>query len=157
MFEYLQDDYFAFTGESASYLFQIITVGYYVKAFFGVLTTLLLIFIIYSKSYWLKFLLVVSMLLTIMSSRIIAIKIYPEGKIRSGWFGVCTNEILLCNSDDDCEELLYNQTEIRQKNLWRLHIVNKNINETIFIGPFSYDSILTSLKDFDGSVGHVSE
>ena len=89
-------------------------------------------------------------MLWLMSGRTIGV--FPDGKIKTGWFYFATNEINVCVDDKaDCESVTDYQTTAEKMFFWRVRIKNKQINQRIFIGPFVWSSASKMLQEGFGA------
>lgn len=89
-------------------------------------------------------------MLWLMSGR--AIGVFPDGKIKTGWFYFATNEINVCVDDKaDCETVTNYQTTVEKIFFWRVRIKNKQINQKIFIGPVVWSSASKMLQEEFGA------
>jgi hypothetical protein len=77
------------------------------------------------------------MLLWLLSGRTTAMLV-TEDEIATGWFYIPTTRFTLCNPNEDCEVTHYNKTKVQTLPFWRIRITNNTIDETLFIGPFSW-------------------
>lgn len=70
----------------------------------------------------------------LLSGRMIGI--FPDGRIKTGWFYFTTNEIHVCQDDKtDCEIVMNYQSSVEKTFLWQVRIKNNQFNDAIFTGP----------------------
>lgn len=83
--------------------------------------------------------------LWLLSGRVIGV--YHDGKIITGWFCFRTEQIIVCNynEQEDCENTLF-KTEVVEKSLWRAEVRNKYGTNTVFLGPFCWREGIKVLK-----------
>lgn len=140
-----EDTKLLFTYESAEYLSDISNVN----VFFSVLfLTIYLFLLIY---FWKRLKLVLPffffiILFWLFSGRTMAFKYHPTGRVITGWYYIETDMFNLCKKNKDYESILANETEINELFFWRLNLKNKDIDKTIFIGPFMWNETVKILK-----------
>ncbi|MGZ3777712.1 MAG: hypothetical protein ACXVIY_10050 [Mucilaginibacter sp.] len=80
-------------------------------------------------------------LLWFLCGRMVGTLLWPEGKVITGWYYIPTYDFKLCGGDTDCETVVYYQTHIEKLAFWRLRIKNRNVDQTVFAGPFIWNQI----------------
>jgi len=76
------------------------------------------------------------------------IKLYPDGRISTGWFYIETNRFSVCAGEtSDCEQITHYQTFIEKAPFWSLKIRNKDINRTVFVGPIIWSEALNQFYE----------
>jgi hypothetical protein len=115
-------------------------------------TVFLLVFVILIILYLKKptniklVLLSLIMILWFLSGRMIGI-IPLDGRLSTGWFYIETGRHTLCDYKTDCETTIYYQTQTESLFFWRIRVSNKNIDETIFVGPFLWNRAQKLFKE----------
>jgi hypothetical protein len=80
-------------------------------------------------------------ILWVLCGRMVGTLLWPEGKVITGWYYIPTNDFKLCDGSTDCETVIYYQAHIEKLSFWRLKIKSKNIDQTIFVGPFIWNEV----------------
>lgn len=125
-----------FTEETAEYLTAITSINQYYAIFF-IVSYFSILFFQYNRPSSIKLiLLTISGIMWLFSGRTIAVKSFPDGRIKTGWYCVPTHTFCLCEPEEDCETSLYNDCEIMETSLGYLIIKKDNIEHKILIGPF---------------------
>lgn len=75
------------------------------------------------------------------------IALFPDGRINSGWFYIPTYSINLCKDEDDCERVVYYETEIEKLPLWNVRVKNRNVDIIIFVGPLVWTKTLKLMEN----------
>lgn len=83
-------------------------------------------------------------LLWFLSGR--TISLFPDGKIRTGWFYFKTWDTNICKEEKDCEKVFYYETHVKKLPLWFLRVTNKDTNAVIFVGPVVWSETLSLFK-----------
>ncbi|MEB3801699.1 hypothetical protein INQ45_11720 [Flavobacterium columnare] len=134
-----------FTYESAEYLSDISNVNVLFSVLFIIIYLFLLIYFWKRLKLILPFLFFIA-LLWLISGRTLAFKYHPTGRVITGWYYIETDMFNLCKENKDYESILANETEINELFFWRLNLKNKDIDKTIFIGPFMWNETIKILK-----------
>jgi hypothetical protein len=142
----LDDIKILLTHESASYLSNISEVNLIMLCLFLVLYLVLLIFFWKKLSVTVILILCSILLLWLLSGRTIAFKYFPNGRILTGWYYIESNQFTLCGDDEDYERIISQETKLIESPYWSVRVVNENIDETIFIGPFTWRSSMEVLR-----------
>jgi hypothetical protein len=137
-FAFVEDVKVLFTYESADYLSDITNINIFSSLLFVIIYLFMLIY------FWKRLKSVVLILffifsLWLISGRTLAFKYHPTGRIIIGWYYIQTDMFNLCKENQDYEKILSKETEIRELNFWRLNFKNKDVDKTIFIGPFVWN------------------
>nr|WP_294922372.1 hypothetical protein [uncultured Flavobacterium sp.] len=139
-FGFVEDVKVLFTYESADYLSDITNINVFLSLVFMIIyLTLLIYFWKRLKPVVLIFFFIFS--LWFISGRTLAFKYHPTGRIIVGWYYIQTEMFNLCKENQDYEKILSKETEIKELFFWRLNFKNKDVDETIFIGPFVWDEV----------------
>ena len=85
--------------------------------------------------------------LWVICGRMVGALFWPEGKIITGWYYFPTDDFKLCDGTIDCETVVDYQTHMEKLAFWRVKIKNKNVDQTIFVGPFIWDQIPKVFSD----------
>ncbi len=134
-----------FVSESADYLTSTTKIDYTLLVIFlGTYACTLISFWIKPKFYKLGIISIL-FLLWLLCGRMIGFNSFSDGRVNTGWYYLEYERIYLCNSKSDCESLLAYGTKMEILSLWRIKITNENINEVIFVGPFTWKSTLEML------------
>ncbi|RVU90811.1 hypothetical protein EH230_07805 [Flavobacterium columnare] len=134
-----------FTYESAEYLSDISNVNVFFSVLFLIVYLFMLIYFWKRLKLVLPFLFFIA-LLWLISGRTLAFKYHPTGRVIIGWYYVETEIFNLCKENQDYESILANETIINELPFWRLNLKNKDVDKTIFIGPFVWDETVKILK-----------
>lgn len=140
---------FIFAGGS-DMLMSIVASNFFISITFAVIFFITVFFYKKKKRPLVTSLLTVIFLLWFLSGRMIAL--FPDGRLLSGWFYIQTNRTDICRTDIDCEKVFYYDTKFEKLSFWKLRIVNKEANATIFTGPFVWrNTIKLFVKEFPSS------
>lgn len=136
-----------FVGGTTYIFFQFTSASIICKSILSILFIISLVsWLKYRKSrYFIISLLV--LIIWFQSGRTIASN-FQNGKIITGWFFFKTDKIEICQENQDCEKIIYNQFVIEKMLLWRIKIKSSNKENIIFIGPFIWKDYLLLLEDF---------
>jgi len=136
-----------FAGGTTYVFFKFISASIIVKS---ILATIFIISILVCLKYRKSKYVVISILVFILwlqSGRTIAFN-SQNGQIITGWFFFRADKIEICQENQDCENILYNQVTFEKMFLWRMKIKNSNKENIIFVGPFIWNDYIDVLEDF---------
>lgn len=77
-------------------------------------------------------------------------KLFPDGRVITGWYYIEANKFYLCRTGDDCEVVIFKDSKVSKLFLWRIRISNKYVNKVIFLGPFAWSNCFSV---FDKGLG----
>jgi hypothetical protein len=136
-----------FAGGTTYVFFQFTSASIIVKSILATIFIIsLLVWLKYRKSKYV----VISILVFILwsqSGRTIAFN-SQNGQIITGWFFFRADKIEICQKNQDCESILYNQVTFEKMFLWRVKIKNSNKENIIFVGPFIWKDYIDVLENF---------
>jgi hypothetical protein len=119
-----------------------------ISILYQLLSLALIFFVFFFRKILKKFyasMLILSILLWLLSGRVIGHFPFPEEKIVSGWFYIQTSQTYFCNyKKNNCEEIT-NETLIEKKPFWFIHIKNQEVDKSIFVGPFLWNNVTNYL------------
>lgn len=132
---FVEDIKLLFTYESAIYLSDISNINIFLSMFFLCINIFLLIYFRKRLKLISPFFFFVC-ILWLFSGRTLAYKYHPTGRVIIGWYYIKTEIFHLCTPSQDYEKILSKETTIKELSFWRMNFKNRNIDKTIFIGPF---------------------
>lgn len=135
---FTEDIKLLFTYESAKYLSDISNVNIFLSVLFLIIYLFLLIYFWKRLKSIVPFLFFI-FLLWLFSGRTLAFKYHSTGRVITGWYYIETDMFNLCKENQDYERILSKETMINELSFWRLNFKNKDVNKTIFIGPFVWN------------------
>lgn len=136
-----------FVGGTTYVFFQFISASIIVKSILATTFVIsLLVWLKYRKSKYAVISILV-FILWLQSGRTIAFN-SQNGQIIAGWFFLRADNIKICQENQDCEKILYNQVTFEKIFLWRMKIKNSNKENIIFVGPFIWKDYIKVLEDF---------
>ncbi len=102
-----------------------------------------------------RIILLFSFIFWVLSGRTVGLTYFPNGEVISGYYYLTFDKFEISKTSQDYEKIISIETEINVLPLWRINIKNENINRTIFLGPFVWNSASKILMDKIGKY-HLS-
>ena len=93
----------------------------------------------------------ITIILWLLSGRMISMIFWPDGKLTTGWFSVPTEKFSLCNGKTNCETIMAYHTKTENLFFWRIRIKNENVDKIVFVGPFLWSKTVRLLHDEIGN------
>lgn len=122
-----------FAGGSTESLMEFVTSNFYIQAVLLLVCGYLGYRLLKNFDVKVLVLLILFFLLWVMSGRTIGV--FPDGKIKTGWFYFATSELNVCiDNKTDCQTVTDYQTKVEKKFFWFVQIKNKQVSKNIFIG-----------------------
>lgn len=131
-----------FTRESADYLSVISNVNQWFSVLFFIGYLFLTISIYKKFSYSASAVILLLFCLWLLNGRVMAFKAFPEGRVIAGWYYVETKRFNLCPTGFDCESIIFKESKVDKLSFWRIRISNKQVDEIIFVGPFTWNECI---------------
>ncbi|WP_300601842.1 hypothetical protein [Niabella sp.] len=88
---------------------------------------------------------VVFFILWIISGKMIAI--FPDGRLRSGWFFMEIRSVNICEGQADCEQVSYYETTVTALSFYRIRVKNNTVDAVILTTPFIRENVLKLLRE----------